>query len=125
MRAIHCVPRGPASVAANPPNVSLPQLDLYLLDCPVELERCAVEVFERHGRTEVDADIEGLARGKRPRHRPVNCCAGDFLVIHLEDDVCRMPGWAIVSLTSILCFPGAILLSLFAVVRSMISMLYS
>ena len=65
------------------------EVDFDLFDLAVEPERAPVEIVERDRRAEIDADVEGLARGKRRRHGALDRGARDLLAVDLQHDVCR------------------------------------
>ena len=63
-----------------------------LVDLSVELERTPVEIVERHGRAEVDADVEGLACREGGGHGAFDGRAGDFLAVDGEHHFGRRAG---------------------------------
>src|SRR5208337_3041295 len=63
------------------------QINLYLRDLSVELERTPFKVVAGNRGAKVDAHVEGLAGGEGARHGNLRDRARDFVAINAEHDV--------------------------------------
>ena len=76
------------------------EVDFDLFDLAVEAERPPIEIVERHRRAEIDADIEGLARGEGRRARcaltvvRATSCPSTFNTTSAGDNGLGLASWS-------------------------------
>ena len=65
---------------------------MYGVNCTIECKRAQLEVVDRHGRTQIDSDVEGLGRRKRVGDCSLEIGSGDLRPVHADHDGSSLAG---------------------------------